>query len=105
MQNREENRLFATRTWLLAHAAELRERVREVRADLGHSGQPTRDFALRNEEIASLEELDAIDLALERLDLGVFGLCEECGGAIEDGRIAESPLATRCVKCAPVEKT
>lgn len=41
-------------------------------------------------------ELDAVEAALQRLDSGQFGKCEQCGGQIEPGRLEADPIAVRC---------
>lgn len=42
------------------------------------------------------EELDGIERSLERLDAGTYGLCEHCGGPIEDAVLAQRPQARTC---------
>lgn len=37
--------------------------------------------------------------ALERLDRGEYGLCQECGAAIPPRRLEVAPDALRCVRC------
>jgi DnaK suppressor protein len=44
--------------------------------------------------------LEAIEAALERLSLGTFGDCEECGVKIPKARLNAIPYAALCVKCA-----
>jgi hypothetical protein len=44
--------------------------------------------------------LASITAAEARLDAGVFGLCEACGGPIALARLRESPTARRCARCA-----
>jgi len=44
--------------------------------------------------------LDAIEAALERIDSGAYGLCEECGVKIPKARLLAIPYAPFCVKCA-----
>ena len=44
--------------------------------------------------------LGEITAALERLDKGTFGRCEECGGAIPRGRLQALPYTRHCVSCA-----
>jgi RNA polymerase-binding protein DksA len=51
---------------------------------------------LENEEQA----LDEIGAALDRIDKGSFGLCEECGKEIPRDRLKALPYARRCVACA-----
>lgn len=38
--------------------------------------------------------------ALERIDAGKYGLCEECGKSITAARLEAIPFARHCVKCA-----
>ncbi len=40
-----------------------------------------------------------IEDALRRLDLGGYGLCEECGEDIGPARLAANPEAALCVHC------
>jgi len=44
-------------------------------------------------------ELEAIDAALERLDSGTYGRCQDCGAAIEPARLAKNPEFALCVPC------
>jgi len=44
--------------------------------------------------------LTAINAALERIDAGTFGRCEQCGTKIPAGRLKAVPYADRCVACA-----
>jgi DnaK suppressor protein len=44
-------------------------------------------------------ELVAIAAALERLDLGTYGQCTDCGGAIASLRLQALPEAARCIAC------
>lgn len=44
--------------------------------------------------------LDAIESALERIEDGAYGQCEECGTRIPKTRLKAIPYATMCVKCA-----
>lgn len=49
---------------------------------------------------AAQQRVRDVDRALATLDAGHYGICERCGGAIADGRLAALPTATRCVACA-----
>lgn len=42
-------------------------------------------------------ELDEVEAALSRLELGRYGRCEVCGGEIPDGRLEVLPAARFCV--------
>jgi RNA polymerase-binding transcription factor DksA len=43
------------------------------------------------------DELADIELALRRLGDGSYGICEECGKAIGDERLAAKPWARLCI--------
>ncbi len=51
---------------------------------------------LGNEE----EVLQQIDAALQRIENGSYGKCEECGRAIAKVRLDAIPYAALCVRCA-----
>jgi len=44
--------------------------------------------------------LEQIESALERIEDGHYGQCEECGARIPKTRLNALPYATMCVKCA-----
>lgn len=44
--------------------------------------------------------LEKIEDALERIEDGTYGECEECGTKIPKTRLNAVPYATMCVKCA-----
>jgi RNA polymerase-binding protein DksA len=44
--------------------------------------------------------LQAIEAALERVEDGAYGLCEDCGGPIAKTRLQAIPYAAVCIKCA-----
>ena len=66
-------------------------------ADLAtdHFEQQVAAGLLENQE----QVLDSINGALERLDAGTFGVCEECGGPIPVERLRVVPYAPRCRDC------
>ncbi|MDQ1436209.1 MAG: DnaK suppressor protein [Actinomycetota bacterium] len=53
--------------------------------------------ALLDSARVRLTELDA---ARERLERGVYGICESCGAPISTARLAAEPAARTCVDCA-----
>jgi DnaK suppressor protein len=66
-------------------------------ADLG-SDNFEQEFTLslmENEE----ETLAAIELALERIEEGTYGQCEECGVSMPKARLNAIPYASLCIKC------
>lgn len=46
------------------------------------------------------ERVTLLKMALERIDLGTYGICESCKGTISYERLKITPEATRCGKCA-----
>lgn len=45
------------------------------------------------------EQLAAIHLALERIERGIFGVCEECSERIAEDRLLETPWKLCCREC------
>lgn len=43
--------------------------------------------------------LEAAEHALERLDAGAYGICEDCGRPINPERLEALPHATLCIQC------
>ncbi len=50
------------------------------------------------------EALEAIRLALRRIDEGTYGQCEKCGGPIGEQRLSALPYAVRCIDCQQEEE-
>lgn len=48
---------------------------------------------------AESRELANIEIALERIRSGSYGLCEVCGGKIPLARLNALPYATSCIEC------
>jgi DnaK suppressor protein len=46
------------------------------------------------------QALADIAAALDRIDTGRFGLCEECGQRVPRERLDALPFASRCLRCA-----
>lgn len=57
--------------------------------------------ALGNEARAEISKINA---ALQRMDSGDFGLCTECGEAIQNGRLEAYPYADECIDCAQFDE-
>lgn len=45
------------------------------------------------------EELKKVNLALEKIKKGKYGICEKCGELIIQGRLEAYPQADFCAKC------
>ncbi|HUT03233.1 MAG TPA: TraR/DksA C4-type zinc finger protein [bacterium] len=99
-----ENMLIEHRAALLSQAA------KTLKESCGDSCPQSGDFA----DIASQESnrtlklrlrereqklLAKIDKALAKLDRGVYGICEHCGGDISLERLRARPVATLCIEC------
>ncbi|MEZ6186157.1 MAG: CBS domain-containing protein [Planctomycetota bacterium] len=87
-------------------------RQAKVDEDLLRSKAPVeQDFAeaavqLENDEVLQAlnregqQQIAQISVALERLDQGTWGLCEDCKQLIPAARLEALPYATTCVACA-----
>jgi DnaK suppressor protein len=62
------------------------------------SNQLERDFLLRLRDRES-KLMIKIKEALERIENGTFGKCEECGEEISLKRLRARPMATLCIHC------
>lgn len=61
------------------------------------------DVITSNESNASLladleARYDSVIAALSRMERGAYGVCEVCGGTIEEARLDADPAATTCIK-------
>lgn len=54
-------------------------------------------FSALEQEQQTLKEIEA---ALNRMDRGSYGVCENCGEPIPEARLRALPWARYCVKCA-----
>jgi RNA polymerase-binding transcription factor len=57
-----------------------------------------RNFELRIRD-RERKLLVKIQEAIKRLDDGVFGICEVCGGPISEKRLMARPVTTLCIDC------
>lgn len=46
------------------------------------------------------DQLANVERALQRLDEGNYGSCEDCGESIPEERLEALPYVTRCVSCS-----
>lgn len=53
-------------------------------------------FKLRDRERLLLAKIDA---ALEKIEVGSFGICESCEEPIEPRRLEARPVSTLCINC------
>ncbi len=101
----EEERLSA----LIEELEQERDEVRLSETSSERSPDPNTaeggSMAFELEKELSVAQ-NAVDLrakvrhALERIELGSYGICEVCGEAIPVARLDALPYATTCVSCA-----
>ena len=103
-----KKQLLAQRASLQIQIASLRGGIiSRAQASADHFGQPEdsraqmvteRDleFALDARETT---ELAAVDVALKRIEDGVYGQCADCGVDIPAPRLHAEPEAARCIDC------
>ena len=70
-------------------------------SNFADSSQVTAERGEAEALAAKLEEaLAEVDNALEKLDAGSYGVCEECGKEIAPARLEAKPEARLCIDCA-----
>lgn len=97
--------------------SQLQERQRRLRAELqDEKAAPVRtqsdsqdiELSYANDQDQEVdEELDErhllelrdIEAALRRMQAGQYGICQDCGAAIDIKRLSAYPVARRCIKC------
>lgn len=103
------------RQLLLAQKVQLLEKIKQERAGLrgraeaaseqlsaaeqSHAQNITeRDtaFAIQEHDVA---ELNSIEVALDRIANGTYGICQDCEAEIPITRLLASPAAMRCIAC------
>lgn len=99
----------AMRDHLLKQKAELNERLERIKASVRRSTDPDskeRATELENVEVVDAlgneitRELELINGALRRIEEDRFGLCRDCGDAIDEKRLKIQPFVELCYDCA-----
>ncbi len=49
-----------------------------------------------------LEEYRRVEMALQMIEDGTYGICVDCGQAISEKRLKSFPNATRCLSCQEI---
>jgi DnaK suppressor protein len=103
-----EAALLLQRATLVAQIADLRGgHVGRAAASAEHFG-PSEDTRAQANSARDLElaldaretaELAAVNAALQRINMGVYGQCVECGVEIAIARLKVAPEAQRCIGC------
>ena len=108
LQPRAQARLTEMREQLLARIEQQRGgKVSRSDAAFAHFDHVQDDPAQLNTERANefaineneTEQLQDIELALQRVADQSYGLCINCGERIHDKRLEAAPLALRCLSC------
>jgi DnaK suppressor protein len=73
-----------------------------------HMAEGGTDNFVQDLMVRILQDCDAevcdINLALDKIDRGAFGLCEECGQPIGEKRLKALPFARLCIECKQQEE-
>ena len=77
---------------------------RDTNADDEHDPEGS-TIAFERSQIGALvrharHHLAEVDAAVERLETGTYGVCQECGTAIGAERLEARPTARTCISCA-----
>jgi len=92
--------------------ADLEVRLSKVERDANHTNAPvsadSSEQAIERENDEVLEaigeeaahEITQITHALERIEEGSYGECEDCGGMISEQRLEVVPYTSQCIECA-----
>lgn len=69
----------------------------------GHDDSRAQSSSERDLELAldahESEEIAAINAALQRIEMGTYGECLQCGRDIPEARLRAAPAALRCLVC------
>ena len=106
-------RLKKIKDTLLAKRDEYRGRTSAIRKDVSQrlsadSGE--RVVELENSMVLdelnreAAEELQKIDVVLDMIDSGMYGICTACREEIDYERLAAYPLAATCLSCAELDE-
>jgi len=99
-----KRRLLDYRSSLVRQISETKKSMREpIAGELRDSGDHIWKFNTSNlwlsQSSLRSRRLQLVEDALDRLDRGTFGSCQDCGRAIEKKRLRAIPWAQLCLKC------
>ncbi len=105
-QNERQILTDKLRAWREELLREAERTVDDMNTDKAQFADPTDRASLETDRNFELRIRDRerrliakIDQALERMEDGTFGLCEDCGEPIEFKRLEARPVATLCIRC------
>ncbi len=67
------------------------------------SAETDRNFALRLMD-RERKLLKKIDSTINKIDKGIFGICEKCGDDISPERLQARPVASLCIACKDAQE-
>ncbi len=76
-----------------------RDEVKAVGDEIDAAVESLHDELSSQLAAAESRELQRIDIALERIKEGTYGVCEHCGKNIPLARLQAVPYATLCINC------
>jgi len=91
-----------------------RQILREISEDLRHGREGGKDDGMDTYDLASeerdreinfilndreREKLQSVEDALERIEEGIYGMCDSCESEIAAGRLEAMPFTRLCVSC------
>jgi len=111
----DQETLALFREQLEGMLAELDEEAAATVDDMRHDSalfpDPTDRASLESERNLTLRIRDRerklrskIEEALERIEDGTFGICEECEEEIAESRLRARPVTTLCVRCKQLQE-
>ncbi len=106
---------YSALSWLDQERKRLIEKIHQQEVELTENGLITgndagdfaartyaqsKQLALRRMWAAMLRE---VERGIERVQRGMYGVCEHCGGQIPEERLRALPSAALCVHCAQLQ--
>jgi len=95
------NNIGQLQTDALRSAGETVDELSDVPAE--HMAERGSDNFVRDLMIRILQDCDAelcdINVALEKIEAGTYGLCEQCSNKISRKRLRALPFARLCIEC------
>jgi len=108
---KQQNALYTARAERLAEAEALKAEADQMARDAepgdtqfdDESGEGSTTAVDRERDLAlsaqALAEIVEIDVALDKIDEGMYGVCDRCGKNIPKARLEVIPWAALCVTC------
>lgn len=114
----DDKRLEQLRSLLIGKQQELGAQLsnrdsstKPVTLDQQSVGRVSRIDAIQQQQMAianqqqTRQQLRHIELALQRIEAGEYGVCVRCGEPIAFARLLAQPAATLCIECQSASET